>query len=102
MMVIDERANGRRVALGRGATMALRLDENPTTGYRWQVDSAGAPALAPAGDQYEPPPRPRPGAVGHHVWTFRAARAGSGVLQLSYRRRFGGVGRTFTVTVDVP
>jgi inhibitor of cysteine peptidase len=101
MVVLDERANGSRVELRPGAAVVLRLDENPTTGYRWQVDSSGAPVLALQGDQYEAPPRSKAGAPGQHVWSFRAVAAGSGLVQLSYRRRFGGVARTFMLTADV-
>jgi inhibitor of cysteine peptidase len=101
MLVLDERANGARVNLVMGAEAALQLPENPTTGYRWQVEADGAPALALTGDRYEPPARARPGATGRHVWRFRAVARRTGVIRLAYRRRFGGVARTFSVSIDV-
>jgi len=101
MTSLDERANGQRVALPMGADVELRLEENPTTGYRWQVDSPGAPALALGGERYEAPPRGKAGAPGHHVWSFRAVAPRSGIIRLSYRRHFGGVASTFAVEVSV-
>jgi inhibitor of cysteine peptidase len=101
MLVLDERANGARIDLAMGAEAALQLPENPTTGFRWQVDADGAPALALSGDRYEAPPRGRPGAAGRHVWSFRAVARRTGVIRLSYRRRLGAVARTFSVAIDV-
>jgi inhibitor of cysteine peptidase len=101
MMTLDEQADGGRIELRKGAELALRLEENPSTGYRWQIDSAGAPALAPGPDRYEAPPGAKPGAPGHHVWSFCAVAPQTGVLKLSYRRSFGSAARTFTHTVDV-
>jgi len=101
MTSLDERANGQRVALPVGSEMVLRLEENPTTGYRWQMDSPGSPALKLAADRYEAPERGKAGAPGHHVWSFRAVAPRSGIVHLSYRRRFGGIASTFAVEVQV-
>jgi inhibitor of cysteine peptidase len=101
MTTLDERANGTRIALRPGAAIALRLAENPTTGYRWQIDSAGEPALASNGDRYERPPFGKPGAGGHHLWSFRAVATGTGVVRLSYRRRGGASAQAFAITVEV-
>lgn len=101
MTELDEQANGRRVAVRRGGELVLRLEENPTAGFRWQLDTPGAPTLSLRRDTYEPPARGHAGAPGHHLWIFRANEAGAGRIELSYRRRFGGVARTFAVLVEV-
>lgn len=51
---IDRRAHGTRVTLARGQALHVALPENPTTGYRWSVRSAGglqlvASTFVPAG-----------------------------------------------------
>lgn len=48
--VIDLKGNGRTITVQRGDTVELDLEENPTTGYRWQV-SNGLDELE--SDQYE-------------------------------------------------
>lgn len=101
MIALDARADGTRVKLKLGETFTLRLEENPSTGYRWRLEADGAPALELDGDQYEAPPRATVGGPGHHQWRFRAVAAGSAAVQLSYRRSFGARARAFTVAVEV-
>lgn len=101
MTAVDERANGTRIEVRAGTEMELRLDENPTTGYRWRLDRAGAPQLALVEERYEAPAAGAVGAAGHHLFRFVAAAPGNAKLQLTYVRRFGTATRTFAVTVDV-
>lgn len=42
---ITDQANGKTVVLEAGQTLVIRLPENPTTGYRWAVESSGAMRL---------------------------------------------------------
>lgn len=101
MASLDERANGQRVTLAMGAEVVLDLAENPTTGYRWNVESAGAPALAMGGDYYEAPSSGQKGAAGRHSWSFRAVAPGNATIRLTYRRGSGDAANTFAVEVDV-
>ena len=48
MLRLDENHNGGSVDLVVGETFELSLAENPTTGYRWQVDPAPPPVLGVA------------------------------------------------------
>lgn len=100
MTVLDASADGTIVRLAVGETVSLRLEENPTTGYRWQVDSSGAPALSLDSDTYEAPPGTAPGSPGHHVWGFRVVTPQATAIRLSYRRRGGAPSRTFTLNVE--
>lgn len=95
----------RAVELAPGTQLVVRLASNPTTGYRWQL--TGVPAvLASEGEAvYEPSPRVeseplRTGAGGTEVFTFRAARAGSGSLAFRYLRPWE-TGVTPARTLDV-
>ena len=51
-MVLTESDRGRTVELAAGSLVTLRLRENPTTGYRWSMQSTGGLELV--GDRYEP------------------------------------------------
>ena len=39
----DQTDNGKQVTLSVGQVLAIRLPENPTTGYRWAVDEPSLP-----------------------------------------------------------
>lgn len=85
MRELDERAHGQEVALTVGETFRIRLAENPTTGFRWTLESSGEPVCAVISQAYEPEVGP-PGQGGSHYWELRAVQAGSGTLELVYRR----------------
>jgi len=87
MITLDQSANGTEVSLSRGQQMELALPENPTTGFRWELLQTGAPVLAAEGSSFEAP-QGAPGKGGIRRWRFHAARAGSGTLELAYRRSF--------------
>ena len=105
MLRLDESADGREIELSVGQEMELTLGENPTTGYRWKLISAGEPACALVNDAYHPPAEGRPGQGGSRVWLFRAARAGRSLMEVVYGPRVsrsdGPPARTFTLRVRV-
>lgn len=90
--------SGAEIALKLDGEFEIALDDQPSTGYGWDVvagvDDVGDPgrrevlssvlAFRPqaASADGEPPP----GAPGQVVWRFRAIRPGSGLLRLDYRR----------------
>jgi inhibitor of cysteine peptidase len=104
---LDAAADHGRIQLALGESFQLRLDENPTTGYAWRTDGAGAPALELDGDTYEAPASvpglTRVGTPGFHVWRFRAVGLGAVAIELSYRRpgRGGASARTFSLAVEI-
>ena len=53
MLQIDESQNGREIELVTGETIEIRLSENPTTGYRWELKFSGAPTCTLVADHYE-------------------------------------------------
>ncbi|MGH2459299.1 MAG: protease inhibitor I42 family protein [Chloroflexota bacterium] len=100
---IDETWNGRQLDSSVGQRFELALPENPTTGFRWALESNGEPVLTLLGDTFVPSSGP-PGAGGVHRWEFEAARAGNADLRLTYRRSWGqagGAARTFALRVVV-
>ena len=102
-MLIEEGADGRTIEMRVGQELELRLAENPTTGYRWRLESNGEPACALLDDSFDPP-RGGYGRGGSHGWHFRARQAGEGRIALASRRGHGDGGsasRTFAVAVRV-
>jgi len=104
-MMLTMADNGKSVALKIGATLAITLDSNPSTGYSWQVIPMKHAILELAGEPaYTPPAQPLPGAGGRHIFQFVAVGAGRGTLTLAYRRLFepnAAPAQTFTVHVTV-
>jgi inhibitor of cysteine peptidase len=85
-MIIGDDFNGRTIDLGFSETVEIRLSENPTTGFRWDLTANGEPACALLGDSFTPAAGP-PGASGQHSWIFQALHQGEGHVELVYRRR---------------
>ncbi|MDD1770352.1 MAG: protease inhibitor I42 family protein [Methanomassiliicoccales archaeon] len=76
---------GRSVRVKVKERIDLVLEENPTTGYGWQM--AQLPALLELVDSdYLPDTPQRCGSGGRKVFHFVVARPGSGSLRLEYRR----------------
>ena len=85
MLEIDQSHAGRAVGVPVGEWFLLRLPENPTTGYRWEFQSALDPALSLEEDSFARAGT-APGAGGLRSWRFRAVRAGEFRLQLALKR----------------
>ena len=49
-VILTEAQNGERVSATTGDILVLRLQENPTTGYRWEFQATGK--LAQIGDDF--------------------------------------------------
>ncbi len=103
MHAIDDSWNGREITLAEGETLQISLPENPTTGFRWSIESSGEPACSLIDSSFEPAGGP-PGAGGHHRWRFAAVRSGQARIALAYGRPWAhgqAPARTFSVTVRV-
>ena len=78
--------NGATVHVTRGATVRIRLRENPSTGYRWRITTAPARSvLRFTGSTYLPDAHaPRVvGSGGTRVWTYRALGSGRATVALA-------------------
>jgi inhibitor of cysteine peptidase len=103
MLHLDESSLDRTVRVPVGQVIELRLNENPTTGFRWSFAADGAPVCSVVADKFERT-ADRPGAGGEHAWQIEAVRAGTCHLRLVYRRPFGPAAppaRTFALDVEV-
>jgi predicted secreted protein len=81
-------ADGQTIHLSVGETVALRLAENPTTGFRWLPISIQWSACAVTSDEFEASAG-QPGGDGKHSWIIEGVQPGECTIELRYRRRFG-------------
>jgi inhibitor of cysteine peptidase len=106
--VITEAENGTNISLENGSTFILRLKENPTTGYSWELNLSQG--LNNISGKYYPPEQPegikKPlvGAGGVHVWEIKAVAEGSQQVTGIYKRsweKVTGQEENFTLNVEV-
>jgi inhibitor of cysteine peptidase len=103
MLEINESSNGHEITLPVGQILEISLGENPTTGFRWNLESKGELTCAFIKDFFESVVDP-PGHGGNHHWQFETARVGLGTIILSYRRSWEkekAPTRTFMLRVRV-
>jgi inhibitor of cysteine peptidase len=96
--------NGNAVALRVGDRLVLRLEENPTTGYRWALETHDENVVSLQHQEYVTSPHAAVGGGGHRSWMFIAQKVGTDTLHLKLWRAWEGetsVTRRFTVTLHV-
>jgi inhibitor of cysteine peptidase len=101
MHEIAKADTGKKLDVRIGEFLKLRLPENPTTGYRWQLLASGSPTLQLT-EQSFAPSTASVGAGGMRSWVFRAELEGITRLELEQRRSWErqAVDR-FNVTIAV-
>ena len=79
--------------LRRGDQASIELQENASTGYRWEIDRAASANLSilRIGDRgvssgAAPGSKPLVGAPGLHRWSIEAVAAGHARIMFAYRR----------------
>ncbi|CAD6493560.1 MAG: Chagasin family peptidase inhibitor I42 [Candidatus Argoarchaeum ethanivorans] len=87
---VDKSSGGREVKVSLEKTLAVTLDSNPTTGFRWNLrENSNEGVLQLVGNEFviagaiEPPP---PGTGGKEVWIFEARRRGASKISMEYIR----------------
>ena len=87
-MMLSEQDAGRTVEMKVGDVVTIRLQENPTTGYRWAVETAGG--LEQVGDRFDP--GDAIGAAGIRSFEFRPPHTGTYELRMKHWRAWEGEG----------
>ncbi len=85
----NESANGTTVNLPLGTSFIVELQENPTTGYSWDVMVTDG--LEITNDTYLPPESGLIGAGGSHVWDVMTVQTGLQEFSGIYMRPFENV-----------
>jgi inhibitor of cysteine peptidase len=101
---LNERDEGTTVDVVDGDTIVVRLEENPTTGFRWAIDAITGACVSPAGDDFEPAEGSNLGGGGRRTLTFTARQPGSSRIELKRWRDWEGdasIVQRFGVTVRV-
>ena len=86
--VVDGRNRGASIDAELGETILVRLDETPTSGYRWALDHLDKEVLAAEASEFELPANAAIGAAGQRTFTFKAIGHGIGHIALALRRRW--------------
>lgn len=103
MLSLDESSAGQQIELKPGEEAQLALAEKRLSGYRWQIEQSGQPAVTVADQQ--PTAVPDSAVGGTHMRTFRirAVEPGTATLLLRHRRSWEpeNSGRTFSLSFHV-
>jgi inhibitor of cysteine peptidase len=100
----SEADNGKVITVSSGDTFTIKLYENPSTGYSWNLTLSNGLQLV--SDQYvaDEVPADIVGSGGNHVWIVKAVTPGSYVISGTYKRPWEQVSdgqKTFMLTVNV-
>ena len=104
--VVGAGDNGRLVAVSVGDSVRIELPENPTTGFRWQMEPSSlgdVSALRLQSVEYQMAVAAGVGGGGRRVFRFSAVARGHVGLRLELLREWEGQAarETFVITVDV-
>lgn len=94
--------NGKTITVNSGDTFKVRLDENPTTGYSWNMTVDNG--LQIVSDRYVPNSTQLLGSGGYHEWTIKAVSNGTYKVSGIYKRPWepvSGSEQRFTLTVKI-
>jgi inhibitor of cysteine peptidase len=83
---LDFHSSGQTVTVAPGDRLELRLEENPTTGFRWYIENDENSVLVLEDDAFTHLPDGVSGAGGTRDLVFKVAKQGQGMLRASYRR----------------
>lgn len=94
--------HGTTVGLQLDDEVVLRLPENPTTGYRWELEPDAPVEIV--GDTFELADEPLLGSGGTRLLRLRAAKTGPGRLRLKHWQPWEGensITQTLQVNLEV-
>jgi len=101
-IVVTEGHSGGVVTARAGDSVALKLEENPTTGFRWEIASVDSQVLALIKDEFQPT-SPGIGGGGMRLFHFMTKKPGTAELELRLTRSWesGAPKSVFRVRVTV-
>src|SRR5262245_63007824 len=103
-MVLTSADNGKTIEAPLGESITIQLEENPTTGYRWIVDSITPGILSSDAGRFVPAVDAGVGGGGRRELTLTGPQAGVGTVRLKLAQPWEGdrgVSDRFEVQVAV-
>ncbi len=103
-LVVTEEQNTAMVYMNKSDVITVKLQENPTTGYQWNLTNT--PGLKIIKDAYVPSDTTGKlvGSGGTHIWDISTVAKGEQKIQAVYKRSWeqtSGNETTFSMTVVV-
>jgi inhibitor of cysteine peptidase len=101
--VLTSADSGKTIDLRVGAEAALRLPENPSTGFRWAIDAADANLAEIKQGAYDPASK-AVGGGGQAQWLIKAKAPGATTIKLKRWRQWEGessVVERFEITLRI-
>jgi predicted secreted protein len=86
MADIEVREQGTRVMASPGDRIVIRIPENASTGYQWEVEQVADPLELESSEMVPPPEPAGPGAGGERRVVLRARGAGQARVALRLER----------------
>ena len=101
-VMLTQADNGKSIPVTAGTTLVVQLEENPTTGFRWEVERDDADIVALRTSDYKQPASSQVGATGLRVMTFEAKQPGNTEVVLVSRRGWQAIeAQRYSVNVTV-
>ena len=85
-VVITKEDGGRTWTVRAGDTIRIEIFENPTTGYRWEVEASDERLVTLAGTSFSTSSPGKVGSGGTRTFTFSALSPGDTEIRLVRRR----------------
>jgi inhibitor of cysteine peptidase len=83
-LVVTEEQNKATITMGLNNTVTLKLKENPTTGFQWNLTTS--PGLVVTADTYLPSAPQLTGSGGVRSWDLKAVQTGTQDIKAVYMR----------------
>ena len=81
MIAVAADRGDQHLSVSEGDDIVVTLEENPTTGYQWIVESVNG-EIEVVSTEFDPTSGGKPGAAGRRTIRLRAGGRGSGEVQL--------------------
>jgi inhibitor of cysteine peptidase len=103
-LVVNEMQNNATVSMNKGNFITVRLAENPTTGFQWNLTTT--PGLSIVSDEYVPSDTSGKlvGSGGTHIWNISTEMIGDQKVSAVYKRSWEpimGNETSFSMTIVV-
>ncbi len=101
---IFQEDQGKTFAAYQGDLIVIRIEENPTTGYRWEICMVEQQIIEILDSDYLIAPEGGIGGGGMRIFRFRAKSSGISPVQLRLRRAWepeDAVLESFSVNIQV-